>query len=256
LGALCLTLNFYILNDIEINKNVLVFIFFSTLFSYNFQRLVKIKFKINLKGERVVWMQLNVKGIYLITVIALIGSFSYGLPLLEGTWWLLLIIGLLTFFYVWKIPGLKGKSLRDIPTLKIFIIAFVWVMFCVLFPSVIENVRIDSINILLYSLSVFTFMVAITIPFDTRDLHWDNESTKTIPQLIGERKAMYLSVILLLVSQVLLTYNFPKIIFSSLIFTIIGIIILSQSKNRNKELYFSGLVDGLLILQTVLFYFT
>jgi hypothetical protein len=252
LGALSLTLNFYILNDIYINKNVLAFVFFSTLFSYNFQRLIKIKFKINLKGERVDWIKTNTKGIYLISIIALIGSLFYGIPLLDETWWLLLIIGSLTFFYVWKIPGLKGKSLRDVPTLKIFVIAIVWVLFCVIFPAVIENVRINSVNILFYSLSVFTFMIAITIPFDVRDLDLDALTKKTIPQLIGEKKSSYLSAILLLISQVILFSVYPKHIYGITLFSSIALLVLMISKKRNGEFYFACLVDGLLLFQMVL----
>lgn len=213
IGALNLTLNFYVLNDIESNKNVLAFVFFSTLFSYNFQRLIKIKYKINLKGERVDWLKLNHKGIYIISIVALVGSLIYGIPLLKETWWLLLIIGSLTFFYVWKIPGLKGKSLRDVPTLKIFVIAVVWVLFCVIFPALIINVRIEKINLLLYSLSVFLFMISITIPFDVRDLDLDSKTKKTIPQLIGEKKSSYLSVILLVISQAILCVVFTQHIF-------------------------------------------
>lgn len=254
-GALCLTLNFYILNDIDINKNVLVFVFFSTLFSYNFQRLIKIRYKINLKGERVEWLKSNQKGIYFISFIALVGSLIYGLPLLKETWWLLLIIGSLTFFYVCKIPGLKGKSLRDVPTLKIFVIAVVWVLFCVIFPALIINVRIEKINLLLYSSSVLLFMISITIPFDVRDLHLDSMTKKTIPQLIGEKKSSILSVILLVISQAILCVVFTQHIFGIILFTGLAFLVLLSSKKRNAELYFSGLVDGLLIFQTLLLLF-
>ena len=252
LGAVCLTLNFYLLNNLSINTNVLLFVFFATLFSYNFQRLIKIKFKINLKGERVDWIKLNKTGIYFITIIALIGSVVYGLPLIEKTWKLLLLIGLLTFFYVWKIPGFKGKSLRDIPTLKIFIIALVWVLFCVVFPTWLADVDIN--NLIVYSGSVFLLMIAITIPFDVRDMNLDAQTKKTIPQLIGERKAAYLSVVLFLLSQVGLIYLYPQHKLGLLIFMLIGSWILIKSKNKNKELYFSGIVDGLLVLQSLLIY--
>src|SRR3546814_16434708 len=45
---------------------------------------------------------------------------------------------------------------------------------------------------------VFLFVVAITIPFDIRDIYQDRYyGLKTIPVLFGERKAMVLSSLLL-----------------------------------------------------------
>ncbi len=190
------------------------------------------------------------KIIELLTVVAFIGSVFFGYELIIELWWLLLVIGLLTFFYVWKIPGLNGKSLRDIPTLKIFIIGFVWVLFCVLFLNRIENNGKIIPQLIFQGILTFVFIISITIPFDVRDMNLDAQSTKTIPQLIGEKKATYLSVVLFLLSQVGLIYLYPQHLYGLLIFMAIGSWVLIQSKNKNKELYFSGLVDGLLVLQT------
>src|SRR5690606_11789657 len=49
---------------------------------------------------------------------------------------------------------------------------------------------------------VFLFVVAITIPFDIRDIYQDRYyGLKTIPVLFGERKALALSTLLLVVQM-------------------------------------------------------
>lgn len=95
-------------------------------------------------------------------------------------------------------------------------------------------------------------MIAITIPFDVRDMDNDAQTKKTIPQLFGEVKAKYLSILLLVISQGILIYVYPFDLYGVLIFTILSILVLRQSKKSNQELYFSGLIDGLLLLQAVL----
>jgi len=251
-GAVCLTLNFYVLNNIKINTSLLYFVFFTTLFSYNFQRLIKIKLNINLKGERVEWIMVNQKSVLLITSIALLGSVYFGFEFILEFWAHLTFIGVLTFFYVWKIPGLNGKSLRDIPTLKIFIIAFVWVLFCVIFPYLVENRYLFTQRVIIDIISTFMLMVSITIPFDVRDMKLDKHTTKTIPQIIGETKARYLSIILFLLSEALIVYNYPNLMYSSFIFIVVSVIILNLSKQTNKEIYFSGLVDSILVIKTLI----
>ena len=253
MGAVALVLNFYIITNESVNLNVLGFVFFATLFTYNFQRLLKIYLKINGSGDRVEWITTHKIVVYTLTIISFLFTLYFTIIFFQSVWILLFISGVISFFYVWRIPLLKGKNLRDLPGIKIYLIAFVWVVICVFLPTVLnKNIEVNGFTFLI-GFIMFIFLVSITIPFDIRDIDLDEKSKKTIPQLIGVRKAVYLSIFLLIVSQVLLQCIVPFNM-GIWIFTITAIYVLLKSKKTQPELYFSGIVDGLLILQIGLLY--
>ena len=80
--------------------------------------------------------------------------------------------------------------------MKIVWIALVWA-FTVSVFTVGHWVSENDIWLFLYC---FTFIVAITIPFDIRDIDYDSKSFRTIPQLIGEVPARFLGFALIWVS--------------------------------------------------------
>jgi len=253
LGAVALTLNFYIITNESPNLNVLGFVFSSTLFTYNVQRLLKIRLKINLSGDRVEWILNHKVFVYTVTFISLMATFYFTYLFFESVWELFIISGIISFFYVWKIPFIKRYNLRDVPGVKIYLIAVVWVLICVLVPTILSELIEINWNTFLIALALFSFVVSITIPFDIRDIGLDEKSKKTIPQLIGVKRAVYLSIGLITFSQMLLQY---LVSFNAGIWIFIpsAIFILFQSKKTQPELFFSGVVDGLLILQLGLLY--
>lgn len=253
IGAVAFALNFYIISDESPNLSVLGFIFSSTLFTYNFQRLLKIYFKINGSGERVNWILTHKVIVYSVTFFSLLFTLYFTVVFFEQVWELFLISGVISFFYVWRVPLLNGKNLRDLPAIKIYLIGFVWVIICVLMPSILSERSEINRDIFLISLVLFIFIISITIPFDIRDVNLDESSKKTIPQLIGVKASVYLSIGLLILSQVLLQLLVPFNI-GIWIFALIASIILFQSKTIQPELYFSGIVDGLFLLQIGLLY--
>jgi hypothetical protein len=188
------------------------------------------------------------KTVLLILMVSVISSAYFFLHFWIDVLWIFLISTFFSFFYVWKVPGLKGKNLRDIPGAKIYIIAIIWVLVCGLMPALVAN-TLNS-TVIWLCLSHFLFMIAITIPFDIRDITLDDQTKKTIPQIIGKQYSVYLSIILLIGSQAILIILHPNI--GSIIFSVIGVVVLFKVRPNRPELYFSGLTDGLLILQPVL----
>ncbi len=233
----------------KLNYFVLGFITFSTIFIYGFQRLLKIELKINTQGERVRWMASNKKLVIVILAITISASLYLFFTFWEDALWIFIISAFFSFFYVWEVPGLKGKNLRDIPGIKIYIIALIWVLVCSLLPVLVDSHPITT-QILWLFISHFLFMVSIIIPFDIRDIHLDEDTKKTIPQVIGELRARYLSIALLVSSQIILFLEYKNM--GSLIFAFISIIILYKANSKRHDMYFSALTDGLLILQTLL----
>ena len=59
-----------------------------------------------------------------------------------------------------------------------------------------------------FSTIVFTFILAITIPFDIRDLNYDSENLKTLPQIVGSIGCV---LILLSILIVLIFYSYFKL---------------------------------------------
>ena len=101
------------------------------------------------------------------------------------------------------------------------------------------------------------FLIAVTIPFDVRDLPFDSKTLKTIPQIIGEKNSIRLSLFLLFLSSVLVSLHcfskgISQLIAPALIAQFIsGLVILKTTANRPK-IFFTGLIDGLLFIQGVL----
>ncbi len=91
--------------------------------------------------------------------------------------------------------------------------------------------------------SVFLFVAAITVPFDIRDLFQDRTyELKTIPVMLGERKAYFICLLLLIIYLVLL-FLFNKQFDSNFIGLTLTIIltvwlIFKSEWERNEYYYF------------------
>ena len=224
-----------------------LFVFFCTLLSYNFQRVSRLK-KIATHSPNA-WVVKNsivaksLIGISLIGVITLVPIFDYPFTLL----WLI-ILGVISFGYSY------GKF-RDLPYIKILLIALSWGIACGIIPLLIIG---DKSNGSMFSSFgwVFFYIVAITIPFDIRDIGIDEDSKKTIPQWIGLKKSKFIAYFSLVISM------FFFIIYASLTATLAIVLsylvasyLIKKSFPSRKDMYFSFLVDGHIIFQFLLVYF-
>ncbi len=254
LGASTLSLLYFYLKNLSIDWILLSFIFFSTLLTYTYQRFQKLIDNERISGERMDWMKNNRTIVKFILIISLIGTIIFSLFLEFQTLILLSILGVISFLYAYKIKlAEKSKSnLRDIPGIKILLIGIVWAASTVLLIDSQEN----QLNIfsLLSFVGVTLFIIGITIPFDIRDLYLDESSKKTIPQLIGYQPSILIAVLLILLSAYFIYlgtgFNLWNLLFAS------GIVSFSilPSRPRKQELYFSFVIDGILIVYPSLIY--
>ncbi|PKP45065.1 MAG: hypothetical protein CVT95_09660 [Bacteroidetes bacterium HGW-Bacteroidetes-12] len=247
---------------------LLVLVFSATYFIYNFQRLVRINQKeideANI-GFRMKWVYKNKKPIVFTIVIAaiiIIGSLIY---IDMKTIMVLTIMGILSIVYVIRfIPyNKKWLRLRDIPYLKIFVIAFVWTLVTGLLPLV-SSKDVSQINLqhILFLIKQFLFVVAITIPFDIRDMRYDIEKgIKTLPLAFGVKYTLLLGILLLFGFVSIASYEF--LVFQSItmglwiaeiIAILLVVILLFLSKKQQPELFYSFIIEGtsLLLAITVL----
>ena len=246
---------------------VLLMVFSFTFFTYNGQRLFRLRTKLQYLeniGERLQWVIKHQISLTILTVVfGLIGLIcTYFI-----NWYCFIIlipIGGLSVFYVIPIIPFYKKSptLRDLPYLKIFIIALVWSLIIVWIPFVDTRFPLEELTIkilLIALLQIFCFVIAITLPFDVRDMKFDKlDQLKTIPRLAGIKASIILSVIFLL-GSIFLLYSSPIPVNNSkfygfVIGHIITMLIIAFTNENRKELFFAGLVEGtVLILYTCVF---
>jgi hypothetical protein len=224
-----------------------LFVFSSTLSVYSFQRLVKYKLEEKRESELNKWLEktqvIQISYIFLSAFLS-VYLYFFVLNAFENTkWWMFFSI-LLSVFYAVKI---KGKSLRNIPYLKMHLIAIVWCK-ALLFPFLLNN-DYESTNLLFILIHYFLF-IALCIPFDIRDLNYDETSLKTLPQLVGVINSKLISISAFVVFVICTVELKPDLInhYFYIISIIIGIIILSFASEKRKSFYYSILIDGLILL--------
>ncbi|MES3019369.1 MAG: hypothetical protein V4721_16400 [Bacteroidota bacterium] len=253
----------YQLLDTKPEKHVLGLLFSSTLALYNFSILLsKPKHPEKSPFRRVQWIFSHYRLMITITMIAVFSILPLVFFLNTSSKILLVSLALISVAYSLPIFSINDKhfGLRNIPGVKLFLIAAVWSLSCVLLPilelesSIEASVSMNDSIILIAKR--FLFIAAITVPFDIRDLFQDKTNElKTIPVILGERKALLICQGLLLIYLVLL-FLFTKTIdgnFLGLMLTIIlsGWLIFKSKWQKNEYYYFLYL-DGTMIVQFVM----
>jgi 4-hydroxybenzoate polyprenyltransferase len=253
----------YQLLDTKPESHVLGLLFCSTLALYNFSILLSKPSKPDKSPfRRVRWIFSHYRLTITLTMIAVFSILPLVFFLNTSSQILLVSLALVSVAYSLPIFSINDKhfGLRNIPGVKLFLIAAVWSLSCVLLPilelesSIEASVSMNDSIILIAKR--FLFIAAITVPFDIRDLFQDKSNElKTIPVIVGERKALLICQGLLVVYLVLL-FLFTKSIdgnFLGLMLTIIlsGWLIF-KSKWQKNEYYYFFYLDGTMIVQFVM----
>ncbi|TKC01880.1 UbiA prenyltransferase family protein [Pedobacter cryotolerans] len=255
----------YHLLQLPPDKYVLMLLFCSTLLIYNLSMLLtKPKEPEKSPFKRVRWIFAHHRLIISITLIAALCIIPLGLWHLSIQSQLLMaFIGAIALAYNFPFLKLNDKKigLRNLPGIKLFLIAFVWSVSCVLLPIVQLESELGLTTItlgatLLLVAKRFLFIAAITIPFDIRDLFQDKlYELKTIPVMLGEKKAWIFCQALLVLCFILLiifTKEFNlDVVGLALTLILTGWLIFKSNLKRNEYFYFLFL-DGMMILQFVI----
>jgi len=233
------------------NEHLALFVFFSTILSYNLIRFFQLD-KIN--SMTAIWIRANKKGLLALNMLALSGVVFYAFKLSIRGMLALLPFFIATVFYVLPIKN-KAIGLRHIPALKLILIAFSWVGITLYFPLQ-EVGHLDVSNQWLYFAQRFLFIIAITIPFDIRDAQFDLPELATLPQVLGVNRAKIVAVIcmvLFVLLSVLLKGTQSTLFYADLILMLISIgLILYCNQNRNR-FYTTFWIEALPILWYLLY---
>lgn len=253
----------YQLLKIEPEIFVLGILFSSTLAVYNFSILLcKPENPSSSSSARIRWIFAHHRMMITLSIISILSIIP--LSLFLSTTAMILLIGLALISVAYSIPLFsiqeKKFGLRNIPGLKLFLIASVWSLSCVLLPILeMENNQLIFISLndtLLLLTNRFLFIAAITVPFDIRDIYQDKfYELKTIPLLFGERWALIISqgmLVTYLSLLVLFTQQFDSNFFGLCLSIIITGWLIYRSKWKKDEYYYLLFLDGTMILQFVL----
>lgn len=239
----------------------LFIIFFATLFEYNIHRfMTALTNPRALDSPKHRWVKEHLKGFYALVGLS-VGGFITAILFAKIKVLLTLApIGLITIFY--SLPIFKKDKiifrLREIPILKIFLIAFVWSASTILLPIIQSGLSFGNLNVTCMLTERFIFVFAITLPFDIRDMAADTEAgLTTIPLIIGERKALIISYISLAVFMILVFFHYGVSDFSFvlpplLISAISTMIFINNRRLKNVPYYHYGVLDGTMFLQGLL----
>ena len=256
LALVCLTvvMNFYLIRNLD--YGTLLLIFCLTLVGYNITKYAHL------------WLArksfLFKLPITIITIVCGLLSTILIIPVLSIELVLMLsLISIIGFSYTF--PIYQGKSLRHFPVVKLISVSLVWILAITLyyilyrpthqdpFPELwfLREFLNEPVAIFLNVFKLFVFVFALCIPFEIRDLKYDEEDLQTLPQLIGVRKSkllgVFLCLITLIIETLLFQYHETGSILNMIFFLITAVMIWFSSRERS-DYYASFWVEGIPIL--------
>mgnify|MGYP001627154426 CR=1 FL=1 len=167
------------------------------------------------------------------------------------------VIGVLSFVLLitfWYVYPLFGIILRQIKFLKGILVALVWTIIVVWIPFHHTNFSPS----LPFVMGFFFYVLALTIPFDIRDVYHDGPERFTIPQFIGISRSKVLSVFLMFLGLglVCLTTHFkPSSVVLSMSILLVYAFLLYLQKEDTKRIYYT-FFDCMLLANAGLIFFT
>lgn len=218
----------------------ILFLFFGSIVAYNFVKYSKVA---NLYHSR---LTKSMRGIQVLTGASLLAFIVVGFQIAPDT--LLLILPFLLLTIVYAIPIFPNtKNLRSIGGIKIFIIAAVWSGMTVYVP-IIHAKAVFSLDFVIETIQRFIFIVVMMLPFEIRDLQFDDKSLETVPQAIGITRTKVFGSILLVIF-LLFTVVKEELasieILSTIGITTISLFFLWGTERRQSEYYCSFWVESI-----------
>ena len=166
----------------------------------------------------------------------------------------LLILAAITGLYA--LPVLpKNKNFRSFSGLKILIVAAVWAGTTVILPA-ISQLDTISWNVKVETFQRFLFVLILLVPFEIRDLKYDNAVLKTLPQRVGVKGAKMIgygwAILFYLITFLKTDMDRTHIVVKTILFLVLMLVIFKTELNQKK--YFSSFwVEAIPLLWWLLF---
>lgn len=229
-----------LLLDITLNNSLLGFTFFSTIVCYNF-----VKYGVEAEKYLIVSNMYH-RSIQIFSFICFIPAIYFFIHLDQQIWIAVGVLSLLSTLYA--IPLLpKSINLRSLGGFKIYIVALVWVGFTAFLPILDQKIALVWDVWVLFG-QRFILVLVLLLPFEIRDLKWDNVALKTLPQVIGVEKTKRLGIVLTIICF-LLTFLKDYVdvieIWSRFVMSIVLIAVFLYGKQMQKKYLVSFWVEGI-----------
>ena len=219
----------------------------STLLSYNSMQYLKINSftKTPFTNPR--------KILFLVNILAFI-LWGYCLSLLPFLKVLKTLLPAFIITVAYRVPigyfNKKKYTLRNIPFIKIFSISAAWAFVSVVFPVQMfcKNWDTPLVHFLMHQTS---FIFALCLPFDVRDLPTDDKNLKTIPQVFGIEKTKIIGFILTFISLIFALKVWQKNYYFAVILTHILLSLGIGFCHKKTKYYCNFWGESILILNYV-----
>ena len=236
---------FIVKHNLPYSEALAYTIFYGTITGYNFVKYAPVA-KLHHKS-----LTKNLRFIQLFSLINFVALIYYAVQLPIKTLSCFFLGTLIVFAYVF--PVFKRRNLRSVGKLKIYLVAFSWTIAVVIAPVVHYNITLEY-QLMLEVIQVFVLVVALIIPFDIRDLQYDNSILETIPQKIGVKQSKVTACLLLGVYLVIdVVLNNKTYYLVSLLVIALTCFTIYKMPNKPVKYYCSFGIESVPVLKLLLY---
>ena len=214
-------------------ENLLLTIFFGTIFGYNALKYF------DLFSSDISWLSKH-RDISIVSVIAFFGAFFFYFSLPMKTQLCFLAIGFVIVAY---------PFLRKFGLLKMFLVSFCVAMITVFIPYL--QLAQWNIDFFITLIQRFLIVISLLIPFEISDSKTDQLSMQTLPQQFGVRATKIFGM-LLVIPFLLLEFFKSTPSYSVLILSIITVLFIHFSSIHKSKYYTSFWVESVPIFWWIL----
>ncbi len=260
-GAVAMTehTRWLLLEDAPAWEKVHTFVFFGTLGLYAAHRLIGMhRYPLYRTNER--YRQLyRWRGWLLAACVVSLPFLLHSFLALPSRWrWIVLPFVALSAAYILPVFG-QSRRLRDVPLLKVFLLALMWGAFTALLPAGLLGRPWPQLLLLTAERTAYIF--AIGLPFDIRDLPFDRQfGVPTLPTRLGVDRTKNLAYRALGLSGVLsgtlaMLGWYPWLLWIGWVSSLgMAAFVIRSAQPDRTDLYFTGAVNGMLVLPFVITY--
>ncbi|NVO32986.1 UbiA family prenyltransferase [Hymenobacter lapidiphilus] len=164
----------------------------------------------------------------------------------------LALISVLYSMPLWRRRG-RWWALRDLPLLKVFLIAYVWAAVTVWIPALYLGRDWASPVVLVLFAHRFLLILALALVFDIRDYSKDRlTGTRTFPGVLGIRTTKWLGLAALLGAALLVPSGVSVAHAVALVAPLgLAAAVIWYAEESRPDYYFALLTDGVMVAQFV-----
>lgn len=251
--AAFLSVQTFILTQVQVQLSIVALVFFLTLFFYNFYAIL-IKWQVDIVSNNPIVLPKYATNFFLIlvSIIYVFDSF-FQLPQLIR---IVLIPGFASIIYLGLMIN-KGKFfiVKKSGFLKTILLSFTWAYITVILPLLASQNGVSDLAINVFFLRFF-FMLMLGIVFDFRDVQKDKKNNwSSVATLFNKSQLIGLMLILLLLNSILCYWNL-KIVgeiqqFILMMSTVLAFLFFIISLKKRNYYFYYFLVDGLMLFSAI-----